>query len=333
MPYGDCFILQWDSVCGVKRTVILDSGTQTAYCKHIRSLLSHITSDIDLWIISHSHNDHIGGVLKFADDLNGGILNLRCNRWLFNYIANSDIPISYNQASLAESVRQSSKLSDFLNNLGFSSKDCAAKAGMTFIIDDVKFTILSPINLQNISEEEKSSPTSFAAAYNTDYNKTIDSFNDNIFIEDTNAMNAGSIAVMVEYATKKFLWLSDACPTNLCYSLKALGYSKSNPLVCDYITLPHHGSKGNTSKELLELLQCTKYIVTADGNNIYNLPSKETLAKIITHNCSVSESEIEFLFPSSSETPYNIFSVDGISVYDKYRFRIKTGVSVLNLIN
>ena len=97
------------------------------------------------------------------------------------------------------------------------------------------------------------------------------------------------------------------------------------------MTLPHHGSKGNTSNELLELVRCDKYIVTADGDNIYNLPNKETLVRAIIYNRSHSESEIEFIFPSSSNTPHQIFAVDGESVYEDYRFCIKKGVTVLDI--
>ena len=97
------------------------------------------------------------------------------------------------------------------------------------------------------------------------------------------------------------------------------------------MTLPHHGSKGNTSIELLELIRCERYIITSDGDNIYNLPNKETLVKTIKYNRSISESHIEFLFPSLSDTPCRIFAVDGESVYEKYAFSIKTGVTVLTL--
>ena len=331
MPYGDCFILQWDSVSGEKRTVIFDSGTQEAYRKHIRTFLAQLASDIDLWVISHAHSDHIGGVLKFADDKNGGILNLGCKRWMFNFTENSTSVIPCNEASIAESVRQGSKLTEYLRGLGVSSKDCAVTAGVTYSIDDVKFTILSPSPERLIKDISELGPASFAASYSTDYNKTLASFNDNLFVEDTNVVNASSIAVMVEFSDKKFLWLSDACPSDMFSSLKALGYSKLKPLICDYMTLPHHGSKGNTSNELLELVRCNKYIVTADGDNIYNLPNKETLVRTILYNRSHPESDMEFIFPSSSNTPHQIFAVDGESVYEDYGFCIKTGVTVLDI--
>ena len=331
MPYGDCIILQWDSVSGDKRTVMLDSGTQAAYCKYIRGLLSQLNYDIDLWVISHFHSDHIGGVLKYIDDLNGGIINTRCRRWMFNFIDIEGSSILCDQASIAESVKQGSKLSLFLNGLGFTSKDCAVASGMTYVLDDVKFTFLSPMHKHNLCDVIENDQASFAAASTTDYLQTIDSFNVDAFDEDVNAVNSGSISVLVEFAEKKLLWLSDSHPGDICSSLKELGYSKSNPLICDYMTLPHHGSKGNTSTELLELVRCERYIVTADGDNIYNLPNKETLVKTIKYNRSISESHIEFLFPSLSNTPCGIFAVDGKSVYEEYDFSIKTGVTVLTL--
>lgn len=33
---------------------------------------------IGLWAVSHAHADHIGGVLKYIDGINGGVMPVNC---------------------------------------------------------------------------------------------------------------------------------------------------------------------------------------------------------------------------------------------------------------
>ena len=76
--------------------------------------------------------------------------------------------------------------------------------------------------------------------------------------------------------------MGDAHPSIVIESLKALGYSTHNPLRIDYIKVSHHGSKGNTNEELLTLIDCNNFIISANGNH-HGLPNKKTFARIIKH--------------------------------------------------
>lgn len=66
------------------------------------------------------------------------------------------------------------------------------------------------------------------------------------------------------------------------HSLSKLGYSEANKLHCDAVLLSHHGSVANNSLALFKMIQCEKYIISADGINRHCLPNKETIARIIS---------------------------------------------------
>ena len=45
----------------------------------------------------------------------------------------------------------------------------------------------------------------------------------------------------------------------------------------------HHGSRHNTSQDLLEILKTDKYLISADATK-HGLPNKRTFARIINNN-------------------------------------------------
>lgn len=76
------------------------------------------------------------------------------------------------------------------------------------------------------------------------------------------------------------LFLGDAHPSIIVSSLRELGYSGDNKLQIDLMKVSHHGSKANTSDELLDLIECKCFIISTDGSR-HGLPNKETIARIV----------------------------------------------------
>ena len=54
----------------------------------------------------------------------------------------------------------------------------------------------------------------------------------------------------------KILLLADSHPSVIVASLRALYYSETQKLTVDYMKVSHHGSRYNTSPELLSLINC-----------------------------------------------------------------------------
>jgi beta-lactamase superfamily II metal-dependent hydrolase len=85
-----------------------------------------------------------------------------------------------------------------------------------------------------------------------------------------------------------------------------MGYTKLKKLEVDFMQVAHHGSKNNTTDQLLELIACSDFIISADGINKHNLPHKETLARIIREK----QKPVKFYFTHKNRVTESIFKVD-----------------------
>lgn len=101
------------------------------------------------------------------------------------------------------------------------------------------------------------------------------------FIEDDTATNGSAIAFIIENKDFKFLFLADSHPSIIVKNLKKHYKEEEFPIKFDLIKIAHHGSKSNTSPELLKLIDSEKYIFSTNGL-IHNHPDKETIARIIS---------------------------------------------------
>lgn len=138
-----------------------------------------------------------------------------------------------------------------------------------------------------------------------------------VFEEDESDNNKHSFALLLDFRGRRFLWMADAVPSVVCQSLREIGYSEENPLACEYMTLSHHGSKKNTNMEILSLVRCNKFIVTGDGLNTYNLPNKETMARVV-HQFGEN---VQFYATSLSWQLERVFEVDkGLKIEEKMTF-------------
>ena len=113
--------------------------------------------------------------------------------------------------------------------------------------------------------------------------------------------NASSIAFILRCDGLSVLMLGDCYPHNVIAYLRSKGYSEDNPLKVDYVKVAHHGSKHNTSNELLDIVQCNHYIISTNGEK-FKHPDRQSIAHILCHakrdrtetvhlyfNCTVKE--------------------------------------------
>ena len=100
------------------------------------------------------------------------------------------------------------------------------------------------------------------------------------FSEDDTATNGSSIAFVLEYNKLRLLFLSDSHPSIVAKNIKEHYKEETFPIKFDLIKISHHGSKNNTSPELLELIDSEKYMISTNGVT-HNHPDLETIARII----------------------------------------------------
>jgi hypothetical protein len=74
---------------------------------------------------------------------------------------------------------------------------------------------------------------------------------------------------------------ADAHPGAIETSLRSLGASEASRYKLDCFKVSHHGSKANTSPELLKIIDCTCFAFSTDGSR-HGHPDPEAIARILT---------------------------------------------------
>lgn len=285
MSNGDFFVVKYEGVSGARHVVLLDMGYQSAYFEAKKTALADV-DEIDLCVLSHIHEDHIGGAQRYVNEVSEGEDEPIVKEWWFN-AKRVTASVSSTKVGSRISPKQANEIAAYLTtNYDTMLWKNNIRAGQRYEYDGLAITVLSPktaIECEDVPYGEDERVNVQLGRKVNDYDVAVKDFDVTKFTEDTKEEHRSCVALLLDFAEKRFLWMADALPSVVNESLRKLGYSKKKPLECEYMTLSHHGSKGNTSMELLSMIRCEKYIVTGDGANAYNLPDKETFARVIGH--------------------------------------------------
>jgi len=301
---GDAIHLRTLDEEGFFRNILIDGGTANAYILKnkkgdgdLKRLITEIRNrkeSIDLLVLTHVDDDHIGGILKWfeqdkqANDLvkkvwfnSGRLIAEHFHEKGKEKEDNLLIPMDN---SFNTSIKQGMSFEDFIDVHKIWDRRLI-KNGDVIEMFGLQFTILSPSynKLEKLLNQwEKEVPimeTAMISDYTTNLTELIKS---DFFKEDASIPNGSSIAFIVEDGDKKMMFLGDAHPQPVIDSLIDMGYSAQNPVKVDYVKLSHHGSRGNTNYDLLNLVQSENFLISSD-NSVHGLPDKQCLARII--NC------------------------------------------------
>jgi ribonuclease BN (tRNA processing enzyme) len=307
---GDSIVVSFTDSSNINRNILIDGGPGRAYqyknkkgkpesgsLKNAIDKIREKNESVDLLIITHVDDDHIGGILRWfekdhvAKDLvqkvwfNSGRLihEDSCVPEI-----ESNLRVIKDSSSLDTSIKQGIKFEDYIEHHKIWDRKLIKKTTCPSIIKEfgLTFTILSPdgVKLNSLLNKWSSEDDNLDTAISNDYDKTIkELINQDKFTEDTKPHNGSSIAFILTHNNKNMLFLGDAHPSLLIESLKQIGHSKDNPIKAEFMKVSHHGSKSNTNYELLELVDTDKYIISSNGD-IHKLPHKKCLARIINHN-------------------------------------------------
>lgn len=336
---GDAFRLEFIGKSGKVRHILLDAGYERTFRNVIVNELNLIekkNENIDLCIITHIHDDHIGGIISFVNAVNAGRQNDIVLQWWFNPPRISSLTLKQQKLnSIAASIGQADILTSYLNFRNALPISPIIYSEIVHEIDGLEISILSPdqIGLNKLTkkyinskiavekiEDEKTSRA--VASKNRDYHIRVEEFDFKGWKEDVNIENGSSIVLLTKFQGKTILWLSDSFPSIVIKSLEKLGYSKTNRLVCDYVKIAHHGSLGNNSSELYQIIKCQNYILSTDGYNLHGLPTKACLVQILTNPQRNSEDHYKFYLTCKDDTLLKIFDVDGDDIWKRLNFEI-----------
>lgn len=117
------------------------------------------------------------------------------------------------------------------------------------------------------------------------------------FEEDRAEANGSSIAMLAEYQGRRVLLGADAHPAVLVGAIATLA-GPAGTLDLDACKLPHHGSSGNVSPDLIRKLRCPLYLVSTSGAQFHH-PDRAAIARVI----HLGGDAVELAF--NYRSPYN----------------------------
>jgi beta-lactamase superfamily II metal-dependent hydrolase len=296
--HGDCLWIEYGDP-KVPRRVLIDGGAKGTHKRAIRPKLLQLPEKerrFELLMVTHIDADHIEGVLELLQDKEA---NFQANDIWFNGYRH--LP-DENPDTLGPV--QGEKLTDMLVKPGVTWNGAFGKGAVVVpkegplprveLEGGLSLTLLSPtpgklatlkpawekevvkagLDPSRQRPEEIESPEGFELLGVPD----VEDLASQPFSEDLAEANGSSIAVLVEFEGRRVLLTGDAHPGVLTAAIKRLGTSKK--LALDACKLPHHGSKANVSRELLQALDCKVYLFSTNGSH-FKHPDRQAVARVI----------------------------------------------------
>jgi len=100
------------------------------------------------------------------------------------------------------------------------------------------------------------------------------------FMPDRAKPNGSSLALLAEYDGRRALLTADAYAPVLIDALARLPGQASGRIPLDAVKLSHHGSRGNTSVDLVRTVKCPHWLVSTNGKQ-FKHPDREAIARVI----------------------------------------------------
>ena len=325
--HGDAIHLRVKEKRNKYRNILIDGGPQDTWIQKglknkmesgpLKQLVDQIRDRqefIDLLILTHIDDDHIGGVLKWFDHVKQDEQDVLAKDLVKKVWYNSGRLISehfqqpenednnlviHSDDSFDTSVKQGVSFEKYIEEHQIWDRRLI-KSGDIIELFGLKFTILSPTEdklKKLLSKWEKEAPildTSGKTDYDDSLLKLIET---DKFKSDDSVPNGSSIAFMVENEDRKILFFGDAHPQPIIDTLKKGGYTAKNPLYADFVKVSHHGSKKNTNNNLLDLIQSDNFLISTNGDE-HGLPDKTCLARIINKKPSA---KLYFNYPALAD--------------------------------
>jgi hypothetical protein len=195
----------------------------------------------------------------------------------------------------------------------FFTKESTQKDREFYISSDIKLTLLSPsekeldklqVNWDKFRDNEPKDVSGKSSFDKRDIDEVYANFQHKVLQKNdktktlasatkTSEANASSIAILLEYTAKKYLFLGDADIKVINQSLIDLGLIG---LEVNFVKLSHHGSKKNINKEFLDIVKTDTFVILTDGAK-HQHPHKETFSLILKHEKRAENIKFIFNYP------------------------------------
>ena len=308
--HGDAFFLHCQKG-DEEGWIVVDGGASSnakfnPFIKLIETLPSR-----DLMILTHHDDDHLAGIREYIkkhktdNPFPVNRLWVNCARhFVFPEGGNLSAPHASNLADVLSDIRKEQPLqwADYITE-GFHD-------------DTIKFADIDILNpsqdmLQRFipQYEKQAGIPKTPQGSDLDAQRSNDDFNTRL--EDLakrgkdkpsetdyhQFTNMVSIAFIIKCDGLSGLMLGDSFPDQIVQALLRREYSRENKLSVDFVKVAHHGSRNNTSNDLLDMIDCQNYLIPTNGGGAKSYhPDRETLANIICHEGRDMSKTVHFYF-------------------------------------
>ena len=252
---GDSILLSFKDISNNKRNILIDGGMSKTYfgsgkygCLYETVEQIKVKGEkIDLLILTHIDSDHIGGLKKWFEKDKDAFeiiekVWFNSGRSIAKYFVEKENEELIETLQIFDtnqtSVPQAIVFEDYIEKFNVWDKEIL-KAGQTVNQNGVQIKLLSPNNkaLKKLLKEYKKPKHNYqTSGASTDWNTSISDFieeennPDYKLEEDGSVPNGSSIAFILTFESKNYLFLGDAHPSIIIDSLKDLRYTKENPI-------------------------------------------------------------------------------------------------------
>jgi len=265
-----------------KKNIVIDGGKSTTA---IRTRYDQMPQDeiIDLLVVTHIDSDHIAGIIALVKHMKDNGETHRLKQVWFNYPKKEETD--------EYSVDEGNKLTSLLLEIDELcwNNNTFELIGSPIAVGDIKLHVLSPDH--DVADEYKPKDPDELGVCSDDWHIDLRTLIDNVDDDDIDegGANSQSIVILAECEGKKLLLPGDSPPKELCDALQFYNKTNGTPLELDLMKLPHHGSTRNFTKNILDEVTCSNFIISTKKNKKYYFPNKETIAKLIRYRESADK--------------------------------------------
>ena len=305
--------------------ILIDGGVGSLYTRKLRKLNKTISnSKLDLMILTHLDNDHILGLRNLlAFDIENIVKNNEYIPFIkevwYNAFRNTsntnDIEFKNPSKNSTICIKNQLKFTEYMdlskNKIRYRDYISIDDIDKPLEINEIELILLSPNDekLRDLYlkyEKELSDKNISSVSKCKDIKESIEYLYGKEFKDgdDGSVANGSSIAFILLYKKKKFLFLADAHIPLVTKSLKKIQkqyFPNEKRMAFEFIKVSHHGSRNNISTTFLDLVSSQNYVILTNTKGKNRHPDKETLSKILVHNKKLNYAhKINFIFNYSA---------------------------------
>ncbi|WP_371543369.1 hypothetical protein OG266_05490 [Streptomyces sp. NBC_00554] len=294
---GDCLLLEYGDDTFIRR-ILVDGGRSGTY-PLVKPTLAGLDGLVDVLVVTHVDQDHILGVLALLEDADRPVEF--GDVWFngFDHLLDTE----------GFGAQDGEKLTSLLLeqkvpwNDSFGGRSVEVGRELAWFDDGSTMDVLSPDRAQLerlapawVKECAKNGlipgrdPDEIPQVPGFEHfgGVNVDQLAASVFKPDTSKTNISSIGLLFEFEDKRVVLTGDADDRRLVASIRPRAEAEGGRFHVDVLKVAHHGSDHNLSNELLDLIDCDRYLISTSGAR-HDHPNEIAIARILKHGGAEKE--------------------------------------------